>query len=75
MVCECARADCTSLVAVTDAEYESARADSNHFIVAPSEEHVDVSVERVILRNERFWVVEKSGKAGEVAEDLDPRDA
>ena len=75
VVCECARADCTSLVTVTDAEYEAARADGNHFIVAPADEHVDLKVERIVLRNERFWVVEKAGKAAEVSEALDPRDS
>jgi hypothetical protein len=75
VVCECARADCTSLVTVTDAEYEAARADGNHFIVAPADEHVDLAVERIVLRNDRFWVVEKAGKAGEVSEALDPRDS
>jgi hypothetical protein len=75
VVCECARADCTSLVTVTDAEYEAARADGNHFIVAPGDEHVDLTVERIVLRNERFWVVEKAGKAADVTEALDPRDS
>lgn len=75
VVCECARADCTALVPVTDAEYEAARADGQHFIVAPSDEHVDDNVERVVLRNERFWIVEKAGAVGEISEDLDPRES
>jgi hypothetical protein len=75
VVCECARADCTSLVTVTDAEYEAARADGNHFIVAPGDEHVDLKIERIVLRNERFWIVEKAGKAADVSEALDPRDS
>jgi hypothetical protein len=75
IVCECARADCTSLVTVTDAEYEATRADGNHFIVAPGAEHVDLAIERIVVRNERFWVVEKAGKAADVSEALDPRDS
>jgi hypothetical protein len=75
VVCECARADCTALVTVTDAEYEAARADGNHFIVAPGDEHVDLKAERIVLRNERFWIVEKAGKAADVSEALDPRDS
>jgi hypothetical protein len=74
VVCECARAGCTALVPVTEAEYEAARVDGNHFIVAPSDEHVDENVERVVLRNERFWLVEKDGAAGAVSKALDPRD-
>ena len=74
VVCECARTECTSLVPVTEAEYQAARADGHHFIVAPSEDHVDLSVERVVVRNDRFWLVEKTGVAAEVTEALDPRD-
>jgi hypothetical protein len=74
VVCECARADCTSLVPVTDMEYEATRADGHHFIVSPSDEHVDENVERIVLRNERFWIVEKAGQAADVSEALDPRD-
>ena len=74
VVCECARADCSELVAVTDAEYDAVRADGHHFVVAPSDQHVDSAVERVVVRNERFWVVEKAGPAGEVSEKLDPRE-
>ena len=69
-----ARAQTARRRPVTDAEYEAARADGLHFIVSPSDEHVDPSVERIVLRNERFWVVEKAGKAAEVTEALDPRD-
>ena len=74
VVCECARAECTSLVTVSEAEYEAARADGHHFIVAAGQEHVDESVERVVLRNDRFWLVEKLGQAAVVSEALDPRD-
>ena len=31
------------------------------------------AVERVVRREDRYWVVEKIGVAGEVSEDLDPR--
>jgi uncharacterized protein YhfF len=75
VVCEGARAECTSLVAVTDAEYEAVRADGHHFIVTPGDDHVDPNVERIVVRNERFWVVEKAGQAAAVTEALDPRDS
>jgi hypothetical protein len=74
IVCECARVDCTALVPVMSAEYEAVRAHGHHFIVAPGWEHVDTARERVTVRNERYWVVEKAGAAGEVSEQLDPRD-
>ena len=74
VVCECARADCTTLVPVTAGEYEAVRADGDHFIVAPAVEHVDAARERVAVRNERYWVIAKAGLAGDVAEQLDPRE-
>jgi hypothetical protein len=74
VVCECARADCTTLVPVTAGEYEAARADGDHFIVAPAVEHVDAARERVAVRNERYWVIEKVGLAGDISEQLDPRE-
>ena len=73
VVCECARPDCTALIPITDTEYEAVRADGHHFVIAPGEEHVDEDIERVVVRNERFWVVEKAGVAAEIADDLDTR--
>ncbi len=72
-VCECAETDCTVPVRLTVAEYENVRSDPAHFLVAPSNEHLKPEVEQVVERNERYWVVEKCGLAGEVSEDLDPR--
>ena len=60
-------------VRLTIAEYEAVRAESTHFLVVPSDEHLSPAVERVVQRNERYWVVEKLGEAAEVSEELDPR--
>jgi len=72
-VCECADESCTEAVNLTAAEYEAVRADPTHFLVAPSLKHVVGSVERVVERHERYWVVEKAGAAGELTEILDER--
>jgi hypothetical protein len=72
-VCECARTDCSIAVRLTVAEYESVRSDPAKFLVAPGDEHVVPEIEQVVERTERYWVVEKLGHAGDVAEDLDPR--
>lgn len=72
-VCECANENCTEAVNLTVAEYEAVRADATRFLVAPSIEHVVRGVERVAERHERYWVVEKAGKAGELTEVLDER--
>ena len=75
VVCECARADCTDLVPLTVREYDTVREDGERFVVAPGDDHVKVETERVVARNERYWVVEKIGIAGEIAAELDPRDS
>jgi hypothetical protein len=74
VVCECARVDCTELVPVTVSEYNAVRETGEQFIVAPSAEHVTLAHERVIERNDRYWIVEKVAVAGDVADELDPRD-
>jgi hypothetical protein len=72
-VCECADEECFESVRLTVREYESVRADPTHFLVAPSDDHLVPEVERVILRNERYWVLEKQGEAADVTERLDQR--
>ena len=69
--CECANVDCTFQLDVTLAEYESVRARSNRFLVAP--DHWLPEVETVVEKNDRWWAVEKHGDAAELAEELDPR--
>jgi hypothetical protein len=71
-VCECSEEGCSEAVELTLAEYESVRSDPTHFIVAPG--HVwQPETERAVRENETYAVVEKTGDAGEVAEDKDPR--
>jgi hypothetical protein len=71
-LCECDRPGCYDKVKATRGEYESVRAESTHFIVLPG--HEDPRIERVVLVNERFLVVEKQGEAGRDAEVTDPRE-
>lgn len=69
--CECAALGCNLLVEVTIADYESVRADSRQFILAPG--HEIPAVEQVIRRTEDYVVVQKLGDAGRVADTTDPR--
>ena len=48
------------------------RAEPNRFAVAPG--HVAEKFEAVIREFPRFWVVEKLGRAGEIAEQLSDSD-
>ena len=68
--CECASAECTERIELTEGEYEQAHAAPDQFVVVPG--HEVVAVEEVVLRTERFEVVRKQGEAGEVARLLDP---
>ena len=70
-LCECADLDCEQTLNLSLAEYERIRASSVRFPVAPG--HVYPEVEHVVEENERFAIVQKDGKAAEVAAKLDPR--
>ena len=71
LVCECGRQECTELLEATVAEYEAVRSNPRRFLVLPGHEQTDI--ERVVERNNRFFVVEKMEEAGEVANEHDPR--
>ena len=70
-LCECDSRSCYERVRATRGEYESVRSQPTHFIVLAG--HQDPRVERVILSNDRFLVVEKQGAAARDAEQTDPR--
>ena len=72
-VCECADETCAEPVELSIEEYEAVRAEPTRFLVAPGEEHVSLRIEQVVEREERYWVVEKSGVGAELSEELDPR--
>ena len=69
--CECANADCTFRLVLTPAQYESVRADPTQFVVLPL--HFTPEVETLVSENEGYWIVRKTGEAGDYAEELDPR--
>lgn len=72
-VCECGRPECDARLAVPLDEYERVRAHGRRFIVAAGHERPEV--EKVIDERGVWLVVEKTGAAGEVAEEEDPREA
>ena len=73
LICECSRADCAEPVEITAAEYEAVRAVGSRFVVLAGHQQDDV--ERVVDRNGRFLIVEKLGRAGEIARGANPRRA
>jgi hypothetical protein len=74
-ICECADQDCVVRIEMTLDEYQQLREKPTHFAVAPGETHVAPQAERIVERGERYWVVEKTGKAAAVAEELADTDS
>ena len=69
--CECIETDCAASLSLSDDEYEDVRRFPTHFIVFPGHERDEV--ERVVVQNDRYAIVEKFGAAGPAAVRLDPR--
>jgi hypothetical protein len=70
-VCECSRLECHETTALTHAEYEAVRHVGTHFLVIPG--HEIPTLEDVVESNDRYVVVEKTGRGGLVVADADPR--
>lgn len=64
-LCECEDMSCTAVVLLTLHEYELARGSRRRFLICP--EHVAENAE-VVARHDGYWLVEKQGKAGRIAE-------
>ena len=71
VICECADTACTARIELRVSEYERIRDESVLYIVAT--EHEVREAEIVIERHDGWEVVRKTGVAGEVAEETDPR--
>ena len=65
-ICECAKADCAERLSVDVEQYRRVRERARLFFVLPG--HEDPQLERVVERRPDYFVVEKTGTAGEVAE-------
>lgn len=64
-MCECAISECEDMIDLTVEEYNQVRSDSSWFIVRPG--HVIGGVEILASDRGHYWVVEKTGIAGEEA--------
>ena len=71
-VCECGRLGCTEMIELSVSAYQRVRSSGRQFIVRPG--HEDLASERVVDQGNGYVVTEKTGVAGEKAEELDPRD-
>ena len=71
LVCECSDPDCTARMRVSQRDYERIRSEATHFIVVPG--HETAGLERIVVREAGYCVVEKGGNAAEIATATDPR--
>ena len=65
-VCECADAGCAEQIAIDSETYRRVREDPRLFFIRP--DHEDPRLERIVERHEGYVIVEKTGAAGDVAE-------
>jgi hypothetical protein len=71
--CECRQPNCTARISLSREDWKLVRAEPNRFAVAP--DHVAVNFEAVVKAFPRFWLIEKFGEAGEIAEELSGSDS
>jgi hypothetical protein len=72
-LCECADERCTEILSLNLAEYEEVRRHPARFVNVPGHDRSAGPWARVVEDHGRFHVVEKTGRAKEIVEDLDPR--
>jgi hypothetical protein len=66
--CECWQAECDERIGLSGTEWQEVRSRPNRFAVVPG--HIASEHESVIAEYPHFWMIEKQGEAGEVAEEL-----
>jgi hypothetical protein len=71
-ICECATESCTVIVPLSLAEYEDVRSAPTRFFVATGHQASE-GVVSLLEDRDGYVVLEKEGRAGEVATELDPR--
>ena len=72
-LCECTDVACTTVVRLTKHDYEAVRTNSRRFINAPGHERNAHGWARVVEEFDHYSVVEKIGRAGDIAAQLDTR--
>ena len=65
--CECLRAECGDTFDITINDYEAVRTNGHRFIVKPGHEGED---EAIISMTEVYFVIEKRGEQGRIADSL-----
>jgi len=66
--CECEHDSCVDRIEMSVNEYDSVRLHGARFLVSPGHAHASDADRVIIERNARYWVIENTGLAGELAE-------
>jgi hypothetical protein len=66
--CECWQSECNERIRLSGEDWTQVRSQPNRFAVAPG--HVAEQFEAVVTAYPHFWLIEKFGEAGDVAEEL-----
>jgi hypothetical protein len=66
--CECWKVDCGERIQLSIREWHEVRSRSNRFAVVPG--HIAGEDETVVKEYPHFWLIEKHGEAGDIAEEL-----
>jgi hypothetical protein len=69
-ICECSDVRCTQVILLTLDEYSHVRSNPRWFAHAPGHEESVPGVVRLVDRNERYLIIEKIGRAGQLAGEL-----
>ena len=72
-LCECGEPSCQAIVRLSLDQYEAVRSSGVRFFILPEHEATAAAAGSIVERHETYLVVEKTGRAGEVAERRDPR--
>jgi hypothetical protein len=70
-LCECEAETCIELLRLSRDEYEAVRADPRAFVVTPG--HHRAAYDEVLLEQDGYTVIQKTGEEGKLVEELDPR--
>jgi hypothetical protein len=72
-LCECANPSCTAIVRLSAEEYDRIRAEARRFFYSSGHSEPFRNALEVVERHATYEVVVKTGRAAEIAEELDPR--
>src|SRR4051812_49054004 len=69
-ICECADPTCDRLILLDLNRYSEVRRNPRWFVTAPGHEHAALGASSVVQEYDNYLIIEKKGRAGEVAEAL-----